>query len=77
MYVLFPVLLPFFKCILEVPLCEGVQYHCISASITSTATNWHPSILSSIKKTERSLLLLLHLALQPWVSLGLLDNQSL
>jgi hypothetical protein len=41
-YVLFPLLLQFFKCILEVVFCEGFSTACDSASVTSVVSKWRP-----------------------------------
>jgi hypothetical protein len=63
MYAPFPALLPFFKCILEIVFCEGVQ-HCLQFCSAPPAIlprsrqlcqNDGLSILSSIRETEKLL----------------------
>jgi hypothetical protein len=41
-YASFPVLLPFFKCILEVMLCEGIQHRLRFCHDTSIVSEWQP-----------------------------------
>jgi hypothetical protein len=42
MYAPYPVLLPFYRCILQVVFCGVFSIDCHSASITSTVSKWLP-----------------------------------